>query len=59
MTYPPKTVLDRIVPPRSSEEIASKIPNAKLVRVERGSHAFFLETRGRFNREVLAFLAQS
>jgi len=50
---------DRIIPPRSSEEIASKIPNAKLVKVQGGSHAFFLEMRGRFNREVLAFLAES
>lgn len=32
---------DRIVPPHSSEVIASRIPNAKLVKVEGGSHAFF------------------
>lgn len=49
---------DRIVPPRSSEEIASRIPNAKLVKVEGGSHAFFMEMRGRFHREVLDFLRE-
>ncbi len=47
---------DRIVPPQHSDVIASRIPNAKLVKVEGGSHAFFLEMRGRFNREVLGFL---
>lgn len=47
---------DRIVPPRSSDEIAGRIPNARLVKVEGGSHAFFMEMRGRFNREVLDFL---
>ena len=33
-----------------------RIPNARLVRVKGGSHAFFVEMRGRFNREVLDFL---
>lgn len=47
---------DRIVSPHSSEVIASQIPNAKLVNVEGGSHAFFMEMRGRFNAEVLGFL---
>lgn len=47
---------DRIVSPRSSEDIARRIPNAKLVMVEGGSHAFNIEMRGRFNREVLDFL---
>ena len=51
-------VADRIVAPRSSEEIASRIPNARLVMVEGGSHAFNLEMRGRFNREVLDFLRE-
>ena len=49
---------DRIVLPRSSEEIASRIPNARLVKVEGGSHAFFMEMRGRFNREILDFLRE-
>jgi pimeloyl-ACP methyl ester carboxylesterase len=47
---------DRIVSPSSSDEIASLIPTARLVKVEGGSHAFFIEMRGRFNREVLGFL---
>ena len=49
-------VEDRIVSPHSSEVIASQIPNAKLVEVKGGSHAFFIEMRGRFNGEVLGFL---
>jgi pimeloyl-ACP methyl ester carboxylesterase len=47
---------DRIVSPSMSDLIASKIPNAKLVKVKGGSHAFFMEMRGRFNKEVLNFL---
>ncbi len=47
---------DRIIKPVSSEVIASKIPNAKLVRVEGGSHYFSLEMKKIFNREVLNFL---
>ena len=47
---------DRIISPSSSDEIARLIPHAKLVKVEGGSHAFFIEMRGRFNREVLDFL---
>lgn len=50
---------DRVVSPHSSEVLASKIPNAKLVKVEGGSHAFFIELRGRFNQEVLYFLSGS
>jgi len=47
---------DRVIPPRSSEVIASRIPDARLVKVENGSHAFFFEMRSRFNQEVLDFL---
>jgi len=47
---------DRLCPPRSSEVMAEKIPNAKLVKVEGGSHAQHVEMRGRFNKEVLDFL---
>ena len=47
---------DRIISPGASEVIASRIPNAKLVLVKGGSHAFFMEMRGRFNKEVLGFL---
>ena len=47
---------DRIVFPTASEEILSRIPNAELVKLEGGSHACFLEMRGRFNEEILRFL---
>ena len=47
---------DRTIKPISSEVIASKIPNAKLVKVEGGSHTFSLEMKNVFNREVLNFL---
>jgi pimeloyl-ACP methyl ester carboxylesterase len=47
---------DRIIKPVSSEVIAGKIPNAKLVRVEGGSHYFSFEMKSVFNREVLNFL---
>jgi pimeloyl-ACP methyl ester carboxylesterase len=47
---------DRLVPPRSSEALASRIPHARLVKIEGGSHSLFMEMRGRFNKEVLDFL---
>jgi pimeloyl-ACP methyl ester carboxylesterase len=47
---------DKVVSPHSSEVIADRIPNAKLVTVEGGSHAFYFEKPRRFNREVLDFL---
>jgi pimeloyl-ACP methyl ester carboxylesterase len=47
---------DRIVSPRSSQEIARRIPDARLVMVEGGSHAFNVEMRKTFNREVVGFL---
>lgn len=50
---------DRLIPPSSSDAIVSGIPNARLVKVENGSHAFFIEMRGRFNQEVLDFLKSS
>ena len=50
---------DRIITPGSSEDLANGIPSARLVRIEGGSHAFFIEMRGVFNREVLAFLSGS
>jgi len=48
---------DQLIPPTNSEVIASKIPDAKLVQVPGGSHAFNFETPEVFNREVLQFLA--
>jgi len=49
---------DRLIRPSSSEVIANTIPNARLVKVNGGSHSFFVEMKGRFNREVLAFLRE-
>jgi len=39
--------------------LAGAIPGARLVKIEDGSHAFFISKRGRFNREVLDFLLGS
>jgi 3-oxoadipate enol-lactonase len=50
---------DKIVSPGSSQEIASRIANARLVEIEGGSHAFYMEMRSRFNKEVLDFLKGS
>jgi pimeloyl-ACP methyl ester carboxylesterase len=47
---------DRIIKPASSEVIAGKIPNARLVRVEGASHYFSFEMKNVFNQEVLNFL---
>ena len=47
---------DRLVPSQSSELLANMIPDTRLVKLNGGSHAFFMEMRGRFNREVLDFL---
>ena len=49
---------DRLVLPRRSEAIASRIPGARLVMVKGGSHAFQAEMRIQFNREVLSFLKE-
>jgi pimeloyl-ACP methyl ester carboxylesterase len=48
---------DRLVSPLHSDILASRIPGAKLVKVPGGSHAFFFEKSGAFNREVLSFLS--
>jgi pimeloyl-ACP methyl ester carboxylesterase len=48
---------DRLVPPAMSDILASRIPNARLVKVEGGPHALHVEMGRRFNREVLDFLA--
>ena len=47
---------DKFCPPRSIEAMATKIPNAKLVKLEGGSHNILVEMRSRFNKEVLDFL---
>jgi len=47
---------DKIVSAVNSEILAAGIPGASLIIVDGGSHAFFLEMSGRFNREVWSFL---
>lgn len=47
---------DRLVKPASSEVLARLIPKAKLVKIEGGSHAFSIEMKSQFNKEVLNFL---
>jgi 3-oxoadipate enol-lactonase len=47
---------DRIVPPAMSDILVGRIPNARLIKVEGGSHALHVEMKRRFNREVLDFL---
>ncbi|MBN2098722.1 MAG: alpha/beta hydrolase [Dehalococcoidia bacterium] len=44
---------DRLMPPNSSKELASRIKGAKLVVIEGGAHALGGQ---RFNKEVLSFL---
>jgi 3-oxoadipate enol-lactonase len=47
---------DRVIRPSSSEFLASRIPNARLVMIENGSHSMSAENRREFNRAVLDFL---
>jgi len=47
---------DRLIKPVSSEVIAGRIPGARLIKVEGGSHTFMVEMRDTFNREVQNFL---
>lgn len=50
---------DKIIPPSMSDLLASRISGAKLVKVDRGSHALRVERKKRFNSEVLDFLASA
>jgi len=50
---------DKFCPPRSVEALATRIPNAKLVKIEGGSHNILVEMKSRFNKEVLDFLRDS
>jgi len=47
---------DRLLRPSSSEVLAAKIPQAKLVRIEGGSHDMCIEKSKEFNAAVLRFL---
>lgn len=49
---------DRLIKPASSEILAGLIRDAKLVRINGGSHLLFLEMRKRFNQLVLDFLRE-
>jgi pimeloyl-ACP methyl ester carboxylesterase len=48
---------DRVLKPSSSEMLAERIPGAKLIRFENGSHMLCTDFIRRFNAEVLDFLA--
>ena len=48
---------DTLLPVRVSEELASGIPNARLVVLEGGGHAFSGEIADKFNQAVLNFLS--
>lgn len=50
---------DEVFKPISSEVVAKNIRGAKLVKLENGSHSFFIEMREHFNKEVLNFLKNS
>jgi pimeloyl-ACP methyl ester carboxylesterase len=47
---------DRIVPHENSSNLAAAIPGARLRVIDGGSHAFFIEQAGEFNRAVVEFV---
>jgi 3-oxoadipate enol-lactonase len=50
---------DRVIRPISSEIMAKNIPNASLIKVNKGSHVLFTEMAGTFNKEVFNFLKRA
>lgn len=50
---------DIIVPFANSLNLAAKLPQAKLITIERGSHTFFIERADEFNRAVIEFIESS
>src|SRR5205085_1514913 len=50
---------DTIVPMRNSENLAARIPGAKLRVVSGGSHTFFIEKADEFNRAVREFIDEA
>lgn len=52
-----KPAADKLVPPRSSDELAALIPGATLQTFDGASHGFNVEQADKFNRAVLDFLA--
>lgn len=49
---------DKVIRPSSSDVIAERIPNVRLVRIEKGSHSISAEYRKEFNKAVLRFLLE-
>jgi 3-oxoadipate enol-lactonase len=47
---------DRLIKPESSDRIAGLIPQARLVKIQGGSHLLFIEQSAQFNQAVLDFL---
>lgn len=47
---------DRVILPSSSRLLTARIPDARLVMIENGSHSMSAENRREFNRAVLSFL---
>jgi pimeloyl-ACP methyl ester carboxylesterase len=47
---------DRVIRPSSSEFIASRIPGARLMMLEHGSHSMSAENWREFNKAALSFL---
>ncbi|MFT3746512.1 MAG: alpha/beta hydrolase [Pyrinomonadaceae bacterium] len=47
---------DNLVPMQNSENIAAKLPNAKLEIIREGSHMIFVENAAEFNELVTRFL---
>ena len=49
---------DIIVPMQNSRNLAARIPNARLVIIEGGSHTFFIEQADEFNAAVIEFIKE-
>jgi pimeloyl-ACP methyl ester carboxylesterase len=47
---------DRVMKPDSFKDLSGLISQSRLVMIEDGSHSMFVESRRRFNQEVLNFL---
>lgn len=50
---------DIIVPMQNSLNLAARIPQAQLRVVHGGSHTFFIEKAGEFNKAVIEFISQA
>lgn len=50
---------DILLPVKVSEELAALVPRARLVALEGGAHAMWVETPDKFNQAVLHFLAEN